>query len=202
MFAVQNHRLLRNGAAVAYKPTPNLGGALKPEILVMHFTGSSSAASAISWLANPAAKASAHLVIAEDGTVTQLAPFNKVTWHAGKSSYHGRENCNRFSIGIELANAGQLARAGNGGFVERLGSKAVPPAEVIIARHKNGGGEQPWEKYDPRQMEAAIAAAQAIVAAYKLRDIVGHDDIAPGRKSDPGPAFPMDGFKGRILGRK
>lgn len=45
---------------------------------------------------------SAHVLIARDGTVTQFVPFHKRAWHAGKSGFDGRENCNDFSIGIEL----------------------------------------------------------------------------------------------------
>jgi N-acetylmuramoyl-L-alanine amidase len=40
------------------------------------------------------------------------------------------------------------------------------------------------------------------VGRYNLRDVIGHDDISPGRKSDPGPAFPMDSFRSRIFGRR
>jgi N-acetyl-anhydromuramoyl-L-alanine amidase len=45
---------------------------------------------------------SAHLLIKRDGSCVQYVPFNKRAWHAGKSSYEGRECCNDFSIGIEL----------------------------------------------------------------------------------------------------
>lgn len=45
---------------------------------------------------------SAHLVIRRDGALVQFVPFDKRAWHAGKSQYRGRENCNDFSIGIEL----------------------------------------------------------------------------------------------------
>lgn len=45
---------------------------------------------------------SAHLLIRRDGQVTQFVSFNDRAWHAGQSSFDGRENCNDFSIGIEL----------------------------------------------------------------------------------------------------
>ena len=45
---------------------------------------------------------SAHLLIKRDGSCVQYVPFNKRAWHAGKSSYQGKERCNDFSIGIEL----------------------------------------------------------------------------------------------------
>lgn len=201
MYLVKSHRLCRDGAPVAFRPTPNMGGRIRPEILVMHYTGSSSTEGAISWLTRSEAQASAHLVIAPDGAVTQLVPFDRVAWHAGRSAYQGRPNCNGFAIGIELVNAGLLVRNGAGAYVEPLSKRLVPGDDVVIARHKNGGGDQPWAAYDPRQIEAAIAVAQGIVSAYGLRDVVGHDDVSPGRKIDPGPAFPMRSFKGRVLGR-
>jgi Negative regulator of beta-lactamase expression len=52
---------------------------------------------------------SAHLLIKRDGECVQYVPFNKRAWHAGKSSYQGRENCNDFSIGIELEGAEDIA---------------------------------------------------------------------------------------------
>ena len=202
MYSVKSHRLCRDGAPVAFRPTPNMGGRIRPEILVMHYTGSSSTEGAISWLRKSEAQASAHLVIAPDGMVVQLVPFDRAAWHAGRSSYQGRQNCNAFSVGIELVNAGLLLRTGSGAFVEQLTKRQVPANDVVLARHQNGGSEQPWAAYEPRQIEEAIAIGQAIVAAYSLRDVVGHDDIAPGRKIDPGPAFPMRSFKGHVLGRE
>ena len=47
-------------------------------------------------------KVSAHLLIQRDGSCVQYVPFDKRAWHAGKSAYEGREQCNDFSIGIEL----------------------------------------------------------------------------------------------------
>lgn len=47
-------------------------------------------------------KVSAHLLIKRDGSCIQYVPFDKRAWHAGKSTYEGRERCNDFSIGIEL----------------------------------------------------------------------------------------------------
>ena len=202
MFAVKNHILLKDGKPVAQKPTPNRGGKMVPQYLVMHFTGSGSTDSAINWLCDKRAVASAHLVVSPQGEVTQLAPFNLVTWHAGKSFYAGRAGFNSFSIGIELVNPGQLAKRGDGAFVERLGGKVVPAREVIIAAHKQGGGEVPWAIYPEEQISAAIAIGQALNAAYKFIEVVGHDEIAPRRKSDPGPAFPMGRVESLIMGRK
>ena len=54
-------------------------------------------------------KVSAHLLIRRDGQVLQFVPFNKRAWHAGVSEYQGRENCNDFSIGIELEGADDIA---------------------------------------------------------------------------------------------
>ena len=52
---------------------------------------------------------SAHLLIRRDGTITQFVPFDERAWHAGVSTFKGTENCNDFSIGIELEGTDQLA---------------------------------------------------------------------------------------------
>jgi N-acetylmuramoyl-L-alanine amidase len=62
---------------------------------------------------------------------------------------------------------------------------------LLTSKHKNGGPETQWEAYTLAQLAACEQVAKALVTRYKLDDIVGHDDIAPTRKNDPGPAFPM-----------
>lgn len=47
-------------------------------------------------------RVSAHLVINRQGKVAQFVPFSQRAWHAGQSCFNGRDNCNDFSIGIEL----------------------------------------------------------------------------------------------------
>jgi len=202
-FSIQNGILLRDGKTVTQKPTPNLGGALiKPTLLVMHYTASQNAKGAISWLCNKNAKASAHLVIDENGVVTQLAPFNRVAWHAGVSKWKSKSNCNGFSIGIELSNPGPLVKLGNGKFADAYGG-GFPADRVAMLAHKfDKGVVKPWAIYPQPQIEAAVDVAQAICAAYGIKEIAGHDDIAPTRKRDPGPAFHMDSFVARVFGRQ
>lgn len=163
---------------------PIQGGAKMPvrRFLVIHFTAGASAESSIEFWRTPAAKgASAHLVIDRNGTVYQCRPFNITCGHAGVSRWLNYSNLNTCSIGIELANAGDD---------ERLTKRwsQYPPIE---ARHKNGGTIKKWEAYPIAQLNACEQVAKALVTRYKLDDIVGHDDIAPSRKNDPGPAFPM-----------
>ena len=52
---------------------------------------------------------SAHLLIKRDGNCVQYVPFDKRAWHAGASNYHGKNNCNDFSIGIELEGIESIA---------------------------------------------------------------------------------------------
>jgi len=109
-------------------------------------------------------KVSSHLLIRRDGEVIQYVPFNKRAWHAGQSSFQGRENCNDFSIGIELE-----------------GTDDVP--------------------YEHEQYSSLALVTNAICKAYKkitLDRVVGHCDIAPGRKTDPGKVFNWDSFRQSI----
>ena len=160
------------------------GGSEMPirRFLVIHFTSGASGQSSINFWKTPAAKgASAHLVIERDGTVIQCRPFNRTCGHAGKSNWRGFDGLNACAIGIELANAGDDAKLG------RKWSK-LPP---VKARHKNETATKEWEAYPEAQVQACIEVAKALVARYKLDDVIGHEDIAPNRKNDPGPAFPM-----------
>ena len=95
-----------NSEAMEYKetkrPTPNLhDGRNEQKYLILHHTGSDYD-SAVNWLTNPDASASAHVVIAKNGRRTILAAPEKITWHAGVSEYEGHHNINPISIGVEF----------------------------------------------------------------------------------------------------
>lgn len=199
MLKIVNHRL--QGDNVAFKATPNVGGALVPRYLVMHYTAGSSAASSIASLCTqkPQGNASAHIVLARDGAITQLAPFNVVTWHAGVSQWNGIVGLNSASIGIEMDNAGPMSVVGDK-FIAWFG-REYPKSDVLMAAHKHGGPVRPWHAYTAVQIERALELADLLVAQYGLVDILGHDDIARGRKQDPGPAFPLASIASRALGR-
>ena len=109
-------------------------------------------------------RVSAHLCIFRDGAVSQYVPFQRRAWHAGVSSYAGRERCNDYSIGVELE-----------------GSDALPFTEL--------------------QYLSLSAAVRALLDAYpglSRERIAGHSDIAPGRKTDPGPHFDWAHFRGSL----
>ncbi|HUS01197.1 MAG TPA: N-acetylmuramoyl-L-alanine amidase, partial [Chitinophagaceae bacterium] len=162
---IKNHLLFHdNGNPVSFRATPNKGGRYKPEYLVMHYTAATTAASSINWFLNPVAKASAHLLIARDGVITQFAPFNTVTWHAGKSAWKGLNGLNQFAIGIELVNGGRLAKTGNA-WVCPVDQRKVPNTEVVIAVHKNEQNPAPWHQYTAAQLQVAIEVAAALVSA-------------------------------------
>jgi AmpD protein len=100
-------------------------------------------------------RVSAHLLIRRGGEAVQYVRFTERAWHAGRSSYHGREACNDFSIGIELEGADRV----------------------------------PYEDAQYRVLAQVIAALCAAYPSLSPERVVGHSDIAPGRKTDPGPAF-------------
>lgn len=106
-------------------------------------------------------KVSSHLLIDRFGKVIQFVPFNKSAWHAGISFFKGQENCNDFSIGIEME-----------------GSDST--------------------EYTNEQYESLKELTLSLMKAYpkiELESIVGHSDIAPGRKTDPGEFFDWVRYK-------
>jgi N-acetylmuramoyl-L-alanine amidase len=200
-FIVAGHRLHNGDAPAPWRVTPNLGGTIRPEIIVLHETASRlDSAGSISWLCNPAAKASAHLVIGRDGIVTQLAPFNRSTWHAGKSSYKGRPNVNGFSIGMELVGPGQMVAGAYGHsrawFGAEYGIEEHGIQRVQTPEHGNGL----WMPFTTAQIAATNAIAKLLVEAYRLKDITTHWAIAPRRKVDPNPLFPLARCRELALG--
>jgi N-acetylmuramoyl-L-alanine amidase len=90
-------------------PSPNIGerrGVLRPDMLVLHYTGMPSCEGAIRWLASPNSGVSCHYVVDTDGAITQMAPESARAWHAGVSHWMGAEDINSCSIGIEIHNPG------------------------------------------------------------------------------------------------
>lgn len=193
-----NHHLLE-AEYVTKTETPNKGGSLDPKYLIIHFTAGQSCQSSVDWLCNPQAKASAHLVVGRDGNITQLAPFNVVAWHAGKSGWNGLTGMNQYSIGIELDNAGKLTKVGNK--YRTWFQSEIAEDNVIQARHKNESDIGFWHAYTDIQIQRATELASLLVKTYRLKDILGHEDIAPGRRNDPGPAFPLPNIRSLVFGR-
>lgn len=199
---ITNHLLFDNSnKPVDFQPTPNKGKTYTPQFLVMHYTAATEPKGSISWFLSKKAEASAHLLIDREGLITQFAPFNVITWHAGDSRWNGLIGMNKFSIGIELVNGGRLVRSGTS-WICAVDKKAVPDNEVVIARHKNETAENGWQIYTDVQLQVAIEVATLLVKHYGLKDVLGHEDISPFRKSDPGPAFPMGSFRSKAKGRK
>ncbi|MEY2560052.1 MAG: N-acetylmuramoyl-L-alanine amidase [Verrucomicrobiota bacterium] len=160
--------------------------------LVIHFTGGATGSSSIDAMRERGL--SAHLMVERDGSVTQCRPFNGVALHAGVSrwvdpntgtQYNGLNTC---SIGIEIANAGNDPDA-------LRWARKQPGFASIRAIHRNGDKDFEWEEYPEAQLTAVFEISKLLVENYKLDDVTGHDCIAPERKEDPGPAFPMEDLR-------
>ncbi|MEM5530578.1 1,6-anhydro-N-acetylmuramyl-L-alanine amidase AmpD [Gammaproteobacteria bacterium AS21] len=104
---------------------------------------------------------SAHLFINRLGDVTQFVNFNHRAWHAGISSYNNRDNCNDFSIGIEL----------------------------------EGTDFEPFEEVQYKVLAQVSRALQIAYPKITTASVTGHSDIAPIRKTDPGPFFEWQKYK-------
>ncbi|PKO33382.1 MAG: 1,6-anhydro-N-acetylmuramyl-L-alanine amidase AmpD [Betaproteobacteria bacterium HGW-Betaproteobacteria-7] len=98
------------------------------------------------------ARVSAHFYVRRDGHIVQFVACDQRAWHAGASQWSGRQNCNDYSVGIEL----------------------------------EGSDSQPFAQ---PQYVALDQLIDALRQRYPITALVGHSDVAPGRKSDPGPCF-------------
>jgi N-acetylmuramoyl-L-alanine amidase len=89
--------------------SPNVGprrDGMRPDIIMLHYTGMETAASAEAWLCDPVSEVSSHYLVREDGSIVQMVRESDRAWHAGKGSWRGRTDINSCSIGIEIANPG------------------------------------------------------------------------------------------------
>jgi len=109
-------------------------------------------------------RVSAHCVVFRNGNVRQYVPFQYRAWHAGVSEFEGRQNCNDFSIGIEL----------------------------------EGTEHQP---YTDAQYQSLVLLTRQLMQdfpAITTDRIVGHQQIAPGRKTDPGLSFDWNRYQSAL----
>ena len=195
---ITKHQL--SGDQVTQQSSPNIGGKFKaalPDTIVIHYTGGSSAQSSANWLCDQRAKASAHVVIGTEGEIIQLVSFDTIAWHAGRSIWEGRSGLNQYSIGIEIDNPGQLVPRVNG-FYTSFGTK-VTDDMVTLATHRNQTEPAYWHAYTATQIATVEALCQLLIDTYPIGTIVGHEEISPGRKVDPGPAYPLDKLRNKLL---
>ncbi len=168
------------------------------DTIVIHYTAGPYQTS-LNTLVNPKVKASAHVLVDRDGSITQLIPFNQIAWHAGDSSWQGRSGFNKYSIGIEIVNSGPLTKSGNV-YRSWFGS-AYNPSDVVEAIHRNQTTAKYWHVYTAEQIEAVRMLCLELMETFpKIKFILGHEEIAPARKTDPGPAFPLDKLREQLLG--
>ncbi len=112
-------------------------------------------------------KVSAHALVRRNGNVVQYVSLDRRAWHAGQSCFDGRENCNDYSIGIELEGSDR------GTFTDA-------------------------------QYQSLARITQEIMSIYPAivpERITGHEHIAPGRKTDPGPGFDWKRYFASLGGR-
>ena len=109
-------------------------------------------------------KVSSHIYIKRSGEIIQFVPFDKRSWHAGESSYENIENCNDYSIGIELEGCDDIV------YEDVQYSKLAEVINCLIENYNDLTAER----------------------------IVSHSDIAPNRKTDPGPLFDWKRLKTMI----
>jgi len=147
------------------RPSPNFDARSLPiSMVVLHYTEMKPVEAALARLTDPEAKVSAHYLITEEGRVIRLVPEDKRAWHAGASYWRGIPDVNSASIGIELDHPGHAP--------------------------ENGG----YRPFAEAQIDALIPLLARIVRAYDIprANVVGHSDVAPMRKIDPGELFPWE----------
>ena len=143
------------------RPSPNhdnRGNPARIDMLVLHYTGMTSAETALERLCDPAARVSAHYVVEEDGRIWALVPEARRAFHAGRSCWEGKSDLNAVSVGIEIVNPG----------------------------HEWG-----YRPFPEVQMVSVEQLCRDVISRHSVppHRVVGHSDIAPDRKNDPGELF-------------
>lgn len=144
--------------------------------VVLHGTWMATDADAVARLTDEVSQVSCHYYISRTGEVTQLVREADVAWHAGKSFWQGLEGLNPWSLGVEIGNVGPFA-----GRVPSVAEEAAISDSQWAAA----------EPYTEAEYAAVIALLKDVLARHGLgpEAVLGHDEVAPGRKTDPGAHF-------------
>lgn len=203
-------------------PSPNFHPGRKPGVpvtgIVLHFTAAGSgrrtaeyfAKREVSWREGEVTKtakvsASAHVVIDRDGTVYQCVSLGSRAWHAGPSTHwqgqplNKGQNVNDWTVGIEIANWGQVTRTPGvyAGYLNYLKRPYQGPAPFVAADGTY------WEPYPEAQLAAVERVCKVLLhmfPAITRENVLGHSDVDPKRKVDPGPAWPSTVFLDELFG--
>lgn len=184
------------GDGVRWKKATSSGGALKgPKWIVVHDTaGRCSKYSSVNWFADPTCETSAHFVVERDGTITQMVPTNRRAYHAGVSHWKGVSGLNSCSVGIEIVNPGKMDENGKAWFGQ--GAEKAQIQKKGTPQH----GQGYWLPYTDAQIKSVTAICRALVEEYPdCNEIVTHWEIAPKRKIDTNPLFPLEGLRRTVF---
>lgn len=189
-YEIRDHVLFRGDKPVSLVKTPKVGRNNAPQFIVLHSTLTRTAAPALRVFAGREWTWSVHLLVDRDGSVTQLAPFDYATWHAGTRPFRGMR-MNTRSIAIDLVNAGPLKQQGSRWVSAAYNSQdSVPASEVV--RPDSDGRYAAWHGYTQAQIQTVEALTRLLRTAYpSITEVVAHSEINPD-KPQPGPAFPLD----------
>lgn len=157
----------------------------KPTHLILHYTTDCFHKKSYRALSNFFRRVSAHYLIAADGKIFQLVDESKRAWHAGNSSWRDNNQMNTYSIGIEIVNPGFSKTNKNPCTINQDIWNQSTAVQVA-------GSSYYWYHFTPEQVDSVIKLCKDIMQRYDIAPelVLGHSDIAPGRKVDPGPLFP------------
>lgn len=178
--------------------SPNFGArreGMRPDCLILHYTGMETGMAAENWLCAPESEVSAHYLVHEDGRVVQMVRESDRAWHAGRASWKGLSDVNSFSIGIEIVNAGPLA--GFPDFPDEQVTALAALCRDICARHPipperilAHSDVAPGRKIDPgERFPWAKLAAQGVGHHVEPVPVQGGRFLSPGDCGEPVEAF-------------
>ena len=140
-----------------------------------------SESAALKKLTNIKSEVSSHYFIKKNGEINSLVPDLYIAWHAGISSWKGIKSLNKYSIGIEITNPGHAHNYKK--FSLRQINSILKLTKFLIKKYK---------RLSKKQINSILKLTKYLVKKYKIQpqNILGHSDIAPYRKKDPGEKFP------------
>jgi N-acetyl-anhydromuramyl-L-alanine amidase AmpD len=160
---------------------------LKPQGVVIHYTVSDNLDATVDFFQKN--EVDIHFLIGKDGATVQMVPCNRQAAHAGESAWGNLKFLNQYFLGIEVVCLGPIQRLKSGAFVDGYDRpyKGTPRDKLML-------GNRFWDPFTSAQEKALDDLIRWMLQTYKfpVGNIVGHHEIAPTRKIDPGGSLSLD----------
>lgn len=196
-----DHTLIQNGSplhqATSSLPSGRRRKALESVDLVIIRTSQDQLTQHTDHINEHIVEPTSHVLINRDGLIIQSIPFNEQVGKPLQGSWEGMGDLTSRSVVIALQNSGRLSKTAD--IYSSSCGRSFDATEVFTGIHQNEESLSYWQKFSESQIQVAEKIIRCLASTYQVKYILGNEEVCPGLKTDPGPAFPLEILRRKIM---